>query len=252
MWLSTERTAPRGEVDVLRRSVDLLPVSRFITATPDAAESIEFTARRTAIFASIEEAVFDTSAARRLVGTLTSFENPGDVSREDREQFEALTNGWPGNFGFAVNDDFDGAVAIDPSGGTIIAVLPDGTGGATSEAEINATFDQIISILELAAQAGKAVEAFANLEKAKAEKLRLATLAIFRMSTEGVCDLLKDEACGAAEGAAGGIIGSGVGRFGGAAGAAALSISEAVSNARTAATAAGFGGSLPPGVSICP
>lgn len=194
MWLSTERTAPRGDVDVLRRSLDLLPTNLFHTATDDPAESVRLTAERTSRLAAIEAALTDTNATERLTGPLTA-PGFGDMTAEQRLVHDRLTNGWPGTARFAVNEAFDAAMATDPTTGTMIAVLPDGTGGGTTEEEIKARFKQAIAMTELAGGAGGAFKHWAALEKAKLEKLQFATLVIFRMSVEGILETIREEAC---------------------------------------------------------
>ncbi len=193
MWLSSERTVPAGEVDILRRSVDLLPVSRFVTTTvADPAESVRLTANRTATLAAFEAALYDGAAATRLTENLAEL-NIGNATDESRAAFRSLSNGWPGSWRLAFNDDLDAAVAADPVNGTLIAVLDDGTGGAVTEEEIKRGFKQAIALTELYGSAGFKV--WASLEKAKLEKLRFATLVIHRMSIEGILETILEEAC---------------------------------------------------------
>ncbi len=193
MWISSERTIPRGDVDIVRRSVDLLPVTRFVTTTiEDPIESVRLTAERSASLSAMEAALYDASAAGDLTGDLTEL-SLGSVASEDRAAFDALSNGWPGSWRLAFNDDRDAAVAVDPLNGTVIAVANDGTGGATSEEEIKRAFKQAIALTELYGTAGFKV--WASLEKAKLEKLRFATLVIHRMSVEGILETIAEEAC---------------------------------------------------------
>ena len=202
MWLSTERTIPAGDVDILRRNVDFLPVSRFVTSTvEDSAESARITAERTSTLAAFEAAIYETTSAARLTGNLKEI-GIGTVTPEERDAFDAISRGWPGSFRLAFNDPLDSAVAADPKSGGLIAVLGDGTGGGITEEEINRAFDQAVALAELGGRAG--FQAWANLEKAKLEKLRFATLVIHRMSVEGILDLIEEEVCSRLEDAASG------------------------------------------------
>jgi hypothetical protein len=193
MWLSSERTIPAGDVDILRRNVDLLPVSRFVTTTiADTAEAARITAHRTATLAAFEAALYANTSAAALTGQLTEL-NIGGVGPEDREAFNALSNGWPGSWRLAFNEPLDSAVAADPRSGGLIAVLGDGTGGGVTEEEIKQAFKQAIALAELGGKAG--FKAWSELEKAKLKKLRFATLVIHRMSVDGILETIEEEIC---------------------------------------------------------
>ncbi|MEM7141135.1 MAG: hypothetical protein AAF548_08880 [Actinomycetota bacterium] len=194
MWLSTERWLPAGDDEVIaRRSLDLLPTSRFLTATDDAATSAQRTARRTAWLSGLEDLLFDTAALERLDAPLVALSAAG-LDPAARERFDRIAAGGSVYSGYAGTDRLDAAVSVDRQNGTTIALLPDGSGGAQTEESIKTSFKQVIALVEMAESAG-APGAWAKLEKAKLEKLRFATLTIFRMSVEGIIDLLEDEAC---------------------------------------------------------
>ena len=250
MWLSTERTAPRGDVDVLRRSVDLLPNSRFHTATGDPTQSVRLTAERTAELAAIEAATYDNSAADRLTGPLTA---PGfaDMTAEERVIFNALTNGWPGTSQFAVNEAFDGGVGADPNSGTLIALLPDGTGGGITEVEIKRRFKQAIGIVELIGGRSAAFKHWAALEKTKLEKLKFATLVIFRMSTDGILLTIREEACSKLSSAATGWALSGLKRLDPTFGSMTAFAQETLKKMKTWGDAAGLAPAVPDKIKVC-
>lgn len=193
MWLSSERTIPAGDGDILRRNVDLLPVSRFVTTTAsDPVEAARLTALRTAGLAAVEAAAYEDTSAARLTDDLTEV-NIGTVESDDREAFAAITNGWPGAWRLAFNEEFDSAVAADPRSGGLIAVLGDGTGGGITEEEIKEGFKRAIALAELGGNAG--FKHWAELEKAKLKQLRFATLVIHRMSIEGILETIAEEVC---------------------------------------------------------
>jgi len=250
MWLSTERTAPRGDVDVVRRSLDLLPTNLFHTATADSAESARLTAERTSRLAAIEAALTDTNATERLTGTLSA-PGFGDMTAEQRLIHDQLTNGWPGTARFAVNEAFDAAMATDPTTGTMVAVLPDGTGGGTTEEEIKARFKQAIAMTELAGGAGGAFKHWAALEKAKLEKLQFATLVIFRMSVEGILETIEEEACKKLNKAATGWALSGMKRLSGTLHGMTALAQERLKEINRWGDAAGLPPSLPTKLKIC-
>ena len=116
------------------------------------------------------------------------------LSESERTAYRKMIEGWPPNSRFAVNSAISAAAAVDRETGTLIAVLPDGTGGGVTEEEIDRNFKQIIALVEMSGSVG-ALSAWAKLEKAKLEKLRVATIAIHRMDAQGVIDLLHEEAC---------------------------------------------------------
>ncbi len=249
MWLSSERTIPAGDVDVLRRSVDLLPNGRFVTTTvEDPAESVRITAARTASLAAIEAALFDESAATDVSGGLTEL-NLSNTPPEDRQAYDSIVRGWPGAWRFAFNSNRSAATAADPRSGGLIAVLGDGTGGGITEEEIRENFDQAISLTELAGAAG--FKAWANLEKAKLEKLKFATIVIHRMSVEGIIDLIEEEVCSRVEGAASGWASGAVGAAGGAVEGLIEGYGEAADIVSDFGDATGLGPTLPTEIPLC-
>lgn len=194
MWLSTERRIPTtGGDGVIRRSVDLLPVSRFVTAASDPAVSIRRTAERTTWLSGLEAALFDTAALDHLESDLIRVD-PTGLDADDRARFERLSAGGSVYSGYAAPPGLEVAAAADRVNGTVIALLPDGSGGAQTEESIKTSFKQVIALVEMGETAG-APAAWAKLEKAKLERLRFATLVIFRMSVEGIIKTLEEEAC---------------------------------------------------------
>ena len=63
---------------MIRRSVDLLPVTRFTTSGVSSDESIRTTAKRTAQLAAYEAAIYDNAALDRLTANLVEA-NDGDL-----------------------------------------------------------------------------------------------------------------------------------------------------------------------------
>jgi len=139
------------------------------------------------------------------------------------------------------------AIGVRPDG-TTIAIGPNGQGVGITEEEVEARFDQVQSLLDLAGGLGGGPGAWANLEKAKMEKLRFATIAIIRMDADGVAELIEEEACDALSSVGDRIIGAGIRSAG--LGGFAESLSEAVETGNAVGGAAGFG-EIPTGIDAC-
>ena len=246
-WVETERPALRDGQELLVRSVDLIPLNRVVTLDGTSAGAFAATVTRTGRLSGLEDLLFDISPVERLLGSelipLT------EVESERRAELNAVVSGWPGSTTFLVPVDgpADAAIAVRPDG-TTVAIGATGQGVGITEEEVEARFDQIQSLLDLAGGLGGGPGAWAKLEKAKMEKLRFATIAIIRMDADGVLDLIEEEVCDAISSAGDRIIDAGIRGVG--LGGYADSLSEAVGLVDAVGGAVGFGG-IPIGLDAC-
>jgi hypothetical protein len=175
----------------------------------------------------------------------------GDVEDpERRAAFQAVVGGWPGDTRFLVPSDGapDALAAVRPDG-TLIAVGGTGEGVGVTEEEVDEQFDRIDSLLDMAGSLGGGPGAWAELEQAKMDKLRFATIVIIRMDADGVADLIEDEVCDAIGSAGDSILDAGIRRAG--LGGIAASLSDAVERINEFGGAAGFDGGIPTGIDVC-
>lgn len=205
---SKSRRLRDGE-EVMVTSVDLLPVTAFASADRDLGDAMARTAARSARLGVVEDALVGDGTVSRLDGADLVLRTP-DTYDDDRDAllaFHQATSGWGPQWEHVVPATGIPVAlwAIDRSTGSIAGLLPDGRGGAEEVARIERVFDEVIRYLELTEeyQPG-AIGKWAGFEKAKAEQLRKATLAIATL--EAPADPfgdLRDQACDAAESAAG-------------------------------------------------
>jgi hypothetical protein len=246
-WVETHRPALRDGRELLVTGVDVVPLSRVVTLADTAEDAFADTVYRTGRLSGLEDHLFDISPIDRLLEA--DLVPLADVEPVRRAEFNPVVRGWPGSTTFLVPVDgpADAAIAIRPDG-TTVAIGVGGQGVGITEEEVEARFDQIQSLLDLAGGLGGGPGAWAKLEKAKMDKLRFATIAIIRMDAEGVADLIEEEACDALSSAGDRIIGAGVGAAG--LGGFADALSEAVEMVNAVGGAAGLGG-LPTGLDAC-
>lgn len=122
------------------RAVDILPVTRWLTADRDPRRSLEATVRRTAHLAVIEGALFPRSTTAVLDQAALTYVGPyvpadlglafDDPEREARLRLDDLAYRFAGRL--VATDSLRPAYwAIDPGGGTLWGVLDDGSGGGS-------------------------------------------------------------------------------------------------------------------------
>jgi hypothetical protein len=179
---------PRAQV----RRVDLLSLSHWGTANDDPREAYRQTAARTAQLAITEAARFDTSALELLAGQTLIEVDPystrfgfQDVPDEVLGQWHLLID--PLSRDYRLYAPANGEpVAMwmqHAATGTLIAVLPDGSGGGSSS-DTTEPFDRAETLLNLADLGGGILGAsmgfgvWIALETTKLKKLRAATLHI--------------------------------------------------------------------------
>lgn len=246
-WIETDRPALRDGQELRVIGVDLVPVNKVVSLEGTAADAFAATVTRTGRLSGLEDQLFERSPVDRLL--TSDLVDLAEVESERRAEFAAVVGGWPGSTKFLVPVDgpADSAIAIRPDG-TTVAIGGTGSGVGITEEEVEATFDEIQSVLDVAGELGGGVGAWANLEKAKMEKLRFATVAIIRMDADGVLDLIEEQVCDAINSAGDRIIDAGIRAVG--LGGFADTLSDAVERINEFGAVAGFG-EIPTGIDAC-
>ncbi len=219
--LTTSRRRP-GRAGL--RRVDVLPLMRVATAGgPPEGQPLR-TLTRSARLALIETTGFSTSTRSLLEGKSLIVVPPGrevgsvlkdaDGARVGMLAGVADTPLWRARVRLVAADASTAAFwAISPRNGTLIGVLPDGSGGGEVE-EINAVFDRAKTILDNVGVAAAVLGAgfgfgvWLSFEGTKLQKLRDATLTIATLEVQpGDISSLGDLPCSIATGALGPIVG---------------------------------------------
>ncbi|MDH3190831.1 MAG: hypothetical protein OEM39_09390, partial [Acidimicrobiia bacterium] len=113
------------------RKADILPFTSFHTVGPGAAEAARKTAERTSLLAAAEELLFDKSTVA-ILGS-RSLRELGPFDQPDPSHPHApLLRSYMGSTRLIPDDDGEFAFWSVDQRGTVIGVLPDGSGGGSS------------------------------------------------------------------------------------------------------------------------
>jgi hypothetical protein len=207
------------------RRVDVLPLLRVATVGADARANLGRTLERTARLALVEQARYPTSTASlladRALAVIPAGRRIDSVLRgADAAALATLARVaddpvWRSRVRLVAADASTAAFwAIAPRNGTLIGVLPDGSGGGEVQ-EINAVFDRATTILNnigVAASvlgAGFGFGVWLSVEGTKLSKLHAATLTIATMEVQpGDIGSLGELPCSIATGAVGPVLGA--------------------------------------------
>lgn len=132
LLLLSERPLYEGGV---LRTADLLPLNGWATAASDSRDAFRLTARRTARLAVMEARLYDDSTTTRLVGRPLHHLPPiGSINRESAAAgWAKVLSAYAGRHRLLPTDGGPFAFwAIDRSG-TLVGILPDGSGGGISK-----------------------------------------------------------------------------------------------------------------------
>ena len=138
----------------IRRNLDLFPLARWATAAEDPRAAFEHTVSATAGLAAMEAGLLTgTSTLEALEGQALTLVVPGqarnqpDLTAEEQLRWAVLEEPYAGSYALLVPHKPGPFWAIDQTTGTVIGVLPDGSGGAAEDA--CATHDALNNMLEL-------------------------------------------------------------------------------------------------------
>ncbi len=220
--LTTSRRRPG--LPGLRR-VDVLPLLRVATVGAGAEACTQRTMERTARVALVEQARYTTSTGSLLSGKELAVVPAGrkveSVLRGvDGAALESLSGmaddpAWRARVRYVAQDASSSAFwAVTPRNGTLLGVLPDGSGGGEVQ-EINAVYDRATNVLNhigLAASIMGGSFGFGvllSLEQTKLSKLHAATLTLATLEVQpGDISNLDELACAIATGAVGPVLGA--------------------------------------------
>ena len=201
----------RWERDVVT-SASILPLSRWVTVADDPEAARQLTIERTASLAAIEGASFETSTLSTLRGQTVELLPAFDLSDSDPPPARVAQRAYSGWQRVVATDDAIGAFwALDPDTGTLLGVLPDGSGGgATSDTEKSIKqLGQIAALMALLAGlagGGFPAYAFVALQRAiLAQILReaaiVASIGEDSMPTDSMDQTLRELTCDLAKAA---------------------------------------------------
>ena len=207
------------------RRVDVLPMLRVATVGAEARARTQRTLERTARLALVEQARYTTSTGSLLAGKALAVVPAGRkvgtvLDGADAEGLATLARVaddpvWRTRVRFVAQDASTAAFwAVTPRNGTLVGVLPDGSGGGEVQ-EINAVFNRATTILNNIGVAASALGAnfgfgvLLSLEQTKLSKLHAATLTLATLEVQpGDIAALGELPCAIATGAIGPVLGA--------------------------------------------
>lgn len=220
--LTTSRRRP-GRPGI--RRVDVLPMLRVSTVGADADACVKRTLERSARLALAEQAGYTASTGSLLAGKTLAVVPAGRKVESVLQGAEAQALAslarvaddpvWRKRVRYVAQDASTAAFwAVTPRNGTLIGVLPDGSGGG-EVAEINAVFNRATNVLNVVGVAASMMGAsfgfgvLLSLEQTKLSKLNAATLTLATLQVQpGDISGLGDLGCAVATGAVGPVLGA--------------------------------------------
>jgi hypothetical protein len=176
-----------GDDGRILRQLDLFPLSRWATAAADPRVAWERTLKTTAGLAVVESALFaGASTLASLAGkTFTRLDagqarNQAGLSDEERRAWAGMEDPFNAEYQLLVPLKPGPFWAIHEGTGTVIGVLPDGTGGGVEE--VCATYSRLSSYLSLVGLvgglAGASLGGWTALAQWEVDSVTMATLVI--------------------------------------------------------------------------
>ncbi|HVU03597.1 MAG TPA: vWA domain-containing protein [Polyangiaceae bacterium] len=196
------------EGGALTRSLDLFPLTRFVTAAEDPRTAFTRTLTATAGLAVAEAGMYQgTSTLESLQGkTLTAMdagqaENQAGLTPEEALRWAALEEPFNADYQVVGPAKPGPFWAVDETSGTVMGILPDGSGGAVEDA--CSAYDQANNFLQLASLlgslTGEAVGGWVAIAQWEVKYLTIATIVISGGTPAGGTDLSNpavDMGCG--------------------------------------------------------
>ncbi len=231
-------------------SIDVFPLTRYRTTLQDPDAAFQATVERSAYLAVAEAAHYPANTLTLLDGATLQRVPSGSVSTqltdldvEARSRLTAVTESFGSTYSLLIPESDDPAAfwAIDEETGTLIGMLPDGSGG--SRGEIEAELARTKVLLHQVQQVGGVIAVWAHIAEIEAELVARATILIATGEDPGDwTDPFLGYPCGAARSLALGL----------APGGAALDDALSIVEDATAATGIAPGASFPPALPGCP
>lgn len=198
-----QRFKPSG---IVQRQLDLFPLSQWATATDDPRDGWERTLRATAGLAIMEAEMFrGTSTFEALDGEALSLFEPHQVANqpgltsEEYLQWSAVTSQFGTGYLLLAPLKPGPFWAIDTTTGTVIGMLPDGTGSGAED--VCNDYDQSRNILQLLSLLGslfgQSFGGWIALAQWEVKNVTMATLVIgYGGTAEDISNPAGDMACG--------------------------------------------------------
>jgi hypothetical protein len=208
--------------EVIQRS-DILPIGPLRGLAADRKAAFDEALRGAMRLAVAEQALHLDSTLERIQGEILVYLAPYEsvdglfpaMPAEQKKAWNRLLNSYnPHHRALPSSGAFLGFFAVHEKTGSTLAVLPDGTGGSATQAQIEAEMNWMISVLNWASAVGGYFSiiglvggAWLAFEKAKLKKIIQATIAIATLDAppgaDGFQDSVKDVACDILKGLAG-------------------------------------------------
>ena len=162
-----------------------------------------------------------------------------EIKQPRRAMVERIQGGQNYNYPVIVplSQDIRCLIELNRASGAVLFKTEFGGAGLTV-AEVEARFDQVNALLDAAGELGGAIAAWAALEQAKMEKLRMATIMILTMEPPDIEGMIRDEVCERISGGVDGVVEGGIGRIGG----TVAEVWEIIGDVSDIGEALGFGG----------
>jgi hypothetical protein len=221
MAMMIQKTRPGGPVT---RQLSLFPLSQWATAADDPRDAWERTLKGTAGLAVVESGLFTSQSTEELLaGQALTLMDPGaadtqaGLTPEEQLRWAELAKPFNGEYKLLVPVKPGPFWAIHQPSGTVIGMLPDGTGSGGAEG-VCATYDMANLYLQymslLGSLFGVGFGGWDLIAKWEVENLTMATLVICCGAPAGqISNPAGDLACGAIDNAIGDYV-PGYGTFG--------------------------------------
>ena len=206
-----QKTRPGGAAT---RQLSLFPLSQWATAADDPRDAWERTLKATAGLAVVESELFTSQSTEELLaGQALTLMDPSAADTQagltpaEQLQWAELTKPFNGEYKVLVPVKPGPFWAIHQPSGTVIGMLPDGTGSGGAES-VCAAYDMANHYLQLASLLGSlfgvSFGGWDLIAKWEVENLTMATLVICCGAMAGeISNLAGDLACGAIDNAIG-------------------------------------------------
>ena len=191
----------------MSQNLDIFPLSQWATASDDAGAAFNATLQATASLAVMEAHMFTgTSTLEALQGVPLTAVQPGDAANQagltdaERLAWESLEESFTPNYTLLVPLHPGAFWAVDTSTGTMIGILPNGTGGGAEDICGDYNYDNSVAQIAslLGSFLGVSVGPWVALGQWEDKYVTMATLVIgYGASAHGLSNPAASVGCGA-------------------------------------------------------